>query len=708
MKYLFLLPALCATLLLQAQDDALVLQYLFNQESTDKVAKDESKQRNNGTLLGGVAVTEDRFGNECAALRFNGSDGYIVVPDSRSLRGITEEFTATAWLKLERRGKFASMQWITLICKSEDRIENAQSPQYRVQATNVTLSMNTYKDNTLKRKHNFGYDVWFHYAMSFDGAYVREYVNGQLISKHPYRPTIQVNRSDLNIGRDMPGQVEFFPGVMDDLRIYNRALTDRELQTVYKDDSEKTSPKPCKPIAPPCSITDASATPGDCYERDGKSLHDVALTVAFESAPTTGQLVVTLGSKTEKVTVKPGQRASRITIEGLPSDGKMLRFRAAFSADEKCRYSDNSLYRAPAACATATTVTPPPVRPAPPVTVTPPPPPTPEEPACTLSGILATPGSCFERDGESFYNVRLSIVNDGEPTRGQLLVRVGNSLKELNPTERTLTVKGLPADGQPVDVSAYYTAYPDCSLKLPAAFTAPEGCATPPSAPPVTSTPTPTECRLEIVDADLSDCYFKNGRSLYDATIALRATNAPDGATVQLQADGMEAKGSFDDGIARVRLTGLSSNSQAVDVAAYIPQQSRCAAFVPGLFTAPDPCDNIDIGRLEIVEEVVVTSPRIRIQLYDNSRQDGDIVSVKFGDEWLVDKYEIMNRPYEVTRVLDPAKEYILLSKAWNVGSTPPNTLTVKIVDADTEKAQVRTINSLEGVSRAIRIKVVQ
>ena len=70
---------------------------------------------------------------------------------------------------------------------------------------------------------------WRHLAVVFNGSQVQFYVNAILVSTQPLAASIQARGNPLNIGADTrPSQ--FHKGLLDEVRIYNRALTLSELQ----------------------------------------------------------------------------------------------------------------------------------------------------------------------------------------------------------------------------------------------------------------------------------------------------------------------------------------------------------------------------------------------------------------------------------------------------------------------------------------------
>ena len=197
-----------------------------------QVAVDASGNRNDGVWHGGVSATTDRFGAPCSALHFNGRDGYVEVPSSRSLRGLSQQFTATTWCRLDPMAP-GVMRWLTLLCKGEGATETPANPQFRVQVLQAplvkqsTVSINSEftEFDTNFTAHPIPVGTWFFYALTYDGTTVRTYQNGVEVFAFAYQGKLGANDLPLFIGRDAPGALEFFTGSLDELRLYEGALT---------------------------------------------------------------------------------------------------------------------------------------------------------------------------------------------------------------------------------------------------------------------------------------------------------------------------------------------------------------------------------------------------------------------------------------------------------------------------------------------------
>lgn len=227
----------------QLPTKGLIAHYKFNRDPAKDslIIFDASSYRNHGEIYGGVSYTEDRYGNGCSALWFDGR-GYVSVPSSNSLKKPEQAFSAVVWFKLAKGADFFR-QWITICCKSDSADETPESPQYRMQATAQTVSINTeFTENFIPQ---LSYNVWYFYAYTYDGSYVRVFLDGNFVYEYAYSGSLVPNDMPLEIGRDLPGGLEFYFGAMDDLRLYDRALSGPELLQLFNDNSESGAPNRC-------------------------------------------------------------------------------------------------------------------------------------------------------------------------------------------------------------------------------------------------------------------------------------------------------------------------------------------------------------------------------------------------------------------------------------------------------------------------------
>lgn len=71
---------------------------------------------------------------------------------------------------------------------------------------------------------------WVHLAGTYDGSNLRVYINGELKNTTPYNQTLLAANGELKIGGGISNGTEYFPGSIADVRLWNRAKTDAEIQ----------------------------------------------------------------------------------------------------------------------------------------------------------------------------------------------------------------------------------------------------------------------------------------------------------------------------------------------------------------------------------------------------------------------------------------------------------------------------------------------
>lgn len=197
-------------------------------------ANDLSGNANNG-IVNGATLTTDRFGVANKAYRFNDGN-FIQVANSASLN-LLNAFTISTWVNLQSTmgrdgyGNLSSYGYHPIFTKNCDRgqLQMAIEP-----ATNGTFKLNTYAgaggNNPIIP---LALNQWKHLTVVYDGTAIKHFVDGTMITtKLVSMDLAATNASDLFIGK-MGCFNYFLNGLIDDFRIYNRALTDAEVQSIY-------------------------------------------------------------------------------------------------------------------------------------------------------------------------------------------------------------------------------------------------------------------------------------------------------------------------------------------------------------------------------------------------------------------------------------------------------------------------------------------
>ena len=198
----------------------LVGAWAFN-EGAGGTATDASGQGNQGTLVGGATwSTQGRYGG---ALAFNGSTGLVQVADSASL-DLTAAMTLSAWVMPTAN----QSGWRTIMQRQPDSFFlNASSGAGDLRpAGGGTFGTST---GIVSGPTANPVNAWTHVALTYDGTTLRLFVNGTQVSTRAQTGTLQATNSPLWIGGNQP-YGEFFTGLIDEVRVYNRALTQTDIQ----------------------------------------------------------------------------------------------------------------------------------------------------------------------------------------------------------------------------------------------------------------------------------------------------------------------------------------------------------------------------------------------------------------------------------------------------------------------------------------------
>lgn len=223
-------------IILHAQvTDGLIAYYPFSGN-----ANDASGKNNNGTV-NGVSLTTDRFGNANNAYLFNGISAFIYIPNSTSLQspGTTNSITQTAWVYLNGMSTIGSPDG-PITMKSDSRDNGFM---YRMLISNNSSSLVASYidwDHPAGASYSFELHKWYFLVTTYDGTVGKCYVNGILIGSTTLDLTIPTDNLPLIIGQDSPGAFEYFNGIIDEVRIYNRVLTQSEIDTLANDFPEAT------------------------------------------------------------------------------------------------------------------------------------------------------------------------------------------------------------------------------------------------------------------------------------------------------------------------------------------------------------------------------------------------------------------------------------------------------------------------------------
>jgi hypothetical protein len=191
-------------------------------ETEGTTAADSSGNGNNGTLQGSP-VWRPQGGKIGGTLEFNGKGDYVKI-NNESAFDITDQITISAWVNIAS----VPQEWTGIVTKGDSawRI----STDFANNVFHFGLGQNDY----LNGKTTVGSGQWHHVLCVYDGRKMSTYVDGKLDATRPREDNIGTNDFPVCIGgnAEMPGRC--WHGLIDDIRVYNYALSRKDTEAIYQ------------------------------------------------------------------------------------------------------------------------------------------------------------------------------------------------------------------------------------------------------------------------------------------------------------------------------------------------------------------------------------------------------------------------------------------------------------------------------------------
>jgi len=206
-------------------------------KGSGSIAYDKSGFGNDGSL-DDASSTDNPYGpqwvsvkNGGHALSFNGTSDYVNAGNGASLNP-TKAITIGAWVKLisiginqrivdkETGGSPSTTSSYGIIVRNTNQVQLQiwdSSGKYQSGITSQTLAV----------------DKWYYIVAVYDGTNILLFINGDINSSTAIGSYfIQITNTNLNIGSSS-SLIQYFNGKIDDVRIYNRALSPAEIEATY-------------------------------------------------------------------------------------------------------------------------------------------------------------------------------------------------------------------------------------------------------------------------------------------------------------------------------------------------------------------------------------------------------------------------------------------------------------------------------------------
>jgi hypothetical protein len=202
---------------LTLNDESLVAYYSADNGSGN-ILHDHSTNKHDGTLIGSIPDNMWDIGRSGKCIKLNGTDETISIGD---ISITTNKISISLWVKKTVTGSVE-----TLIRK-----ENA----FRLEITTNNkplFGIYTTVWNTQEIDFVVTDNIWHHIVVAWNGTVLKSYIDGVKQIEVAFNYTMALNSNDIYIG-STTGTASWFNGLIDELRIYERDVTEKEIKFLY-------------------------------------------------------------------------------------------------------------------------------------------------------------------------------------------------------------------------------------------------------------------------------------------------------------------------------------------------------------------------------------------------------------------------------------------------------------------------------------------
>ena len=201
-------------------DESLILYFSFDELDGDTVT-DHSQYGNDGTLAGTPELVSGKFGD---ALKLNGESDWVEVPHAEILT-VDENVTVMAWINAERHKGPNDQRWQGIVAKGN----GPRSYSFYTEFPSECLHLSAGGSGSVCTG-KVALNEWQHVAAHVEDGTHRYWLNGETAGEfggqNPLPGT--ADTADVLVGKTHEGNREFL-GLIDEVRIWNRALSEDEI-----------------------------------------------------------------------------------------------------------------------------------------------------------------------------------------------------------------------------------------------------------------------------------------------------------------------------------------------------------------------------------------------------------------------------------------------------------------------------------------------
>ena len=201
-------------------DESLILYFSFDELNGDTVT-DHSQYGNDGTIAGAPESVAGKFGN---ALKLNGQSDWVEVPHADILT-VDENVTVMAWINAGRHQGPNSERWQGILSKGN----GPRSYSFYTEFPSECLHLSAGGSGSVCTGV-VALNEWQHVVAHVDNGTHRYWLNGESVGEFGGRNPLPgtADTAAVLVGKTHENNREFL-GLIDEVRIWNRALSEDEI-----------------------------------------------------------------------------------------------------------------------------------------------------------------------------------------------------------------------------------------------------------------------------------------------------------------------------------------------------------------------------------------------------------------------------------------------------------------------------------------------
>lgn len=289
--------SICATAARADFSADLLAAYFFNGNSEDASGRGQHGQ------LVGATLTADRHGRADGAVLLDGSGAYVATP----VNGKRFPLSMSFWYRLDAQPGSRPFSIV------DSGIGDAFGHSFVIGSGPDRLNAN------LAATFTFRKGVWTHVVVTY-GPKLRVYMDGQFVAEKDHAEGDDFVAGNFQLGRHFGGDGRYFQGALDDVLIYGRTLTDREVADLHANSQAVAQHVQLAAAAKAeLALRAGGAGRDPAVDDDGATAtRPIAITVSSAAEPDTNGWAVIDGDTNTVWTGAPGESGWWLALEYDP------------------------------------------------------------------------------------------------------------------------------------------------------------------------------------------------------------------------------------------------------------------------------------------------------------------------------------------------------------------------------------------------------